>query len=175
MCDKALTNFLRAIYASLFLIAALGAWYLILGRPAEAAAAPEPAPVAEKKNPLKAMVDRATTAPSEPDPIVPVPLPEPPPTLDPAKAAVTIAAPATPVATMPTVKTPEVSSGEKPDLLLAKRSERRFAKLREWAARLDAKKAKLKTPFQIEAFNEEAAKYHAELAAARLESVRAGK
>ena len=67
-------------------------------------------------------------------------------------------------------KLPELSTGEKPDLLLAKRTERRFAKLNEWAARLNAKKATLKTPLQIEAFNEEAAKYHAELAEARAEA-----
>lgn len=67
-------------------------------------------------------------------------------------------------------KLPELSPGERPDLLLAKRTERRFAKLKEWSARLNAKKATLKTPLQIEAFNEEAGKYHAELAEARAEA-----
>ncbi len=72
-------------------------------------------------------------------------------------------------------KLPEFSTGEKADQLLARRSERRFAKLREWSARLNAKKAKLKTPLQIEAFNEEAKKYHVELAEVRAEAAQAQK
>ena len=67
-------------------------------------------------------------------------------------------------------KLPVLSSGEKADQLLAKRTERRFAKLREWSAKLNAKKAALRTPLQIDAFNEEAKKYHAELAEARAEA-----
>jgi len=59
---------------------------------------------------------------------------------------------------------------EKTDPLLAKRVERRFAKLQTWAAKLNQKRATLKTPLQVEAFNVEAAKYHAELAEARAEA-----
>lgn len=137
-----------------------------------ARAAPVTATVVEKKNPLKTMADKAAGAPTEPVEVVPVPLPEPPPTLYPVKVAAATPAPAAPA---PTAKKPEFSTGEKPNLLLAKRTERRFTKLREWAARLDAKKAALKTPLQIEAFNEEAAKYHAELTAARQEAALAQK
>ena len=61
-------------------------------------------------------------------------------------------------------------TGERPDLLLPKRVEKRRVKLVEWAARLNAKRASLKTPLQIESFNEEAKKYHAELADARREA-----
>ncbi len=61
-------------------------------------------------------------------------------------------------------------SGERPDLLLTKRVEKRRVKLVEWAAKLNAKRGTLKTPLQIEAFNEEAKKYHAELADARREA-----
>ena len=99
--------------------------------------------------------------PSAPIVARPAPAPIPPPV--PAAAAV----PAEPTGLR---KLPELSTGEKPDLLLAKRTERRFAKLNEWSARLNAKKATLRTPLQIEAFNEEAAKYHAELAEARAEA-----
>ena len=60
-------------------------------------------------------------------------------------------------------------SGERPDLLLTKRVEKRRVRLVEWAAKLNAKRGTLKTPLQIEAFNEEAKKYHAELAEARRE------
>ena len=72
-------------------------------------------------------------------------------------------------------KLPVLSTGEKADQLLAKRTERRFAKLREWSAKLNTKKAALKTPLQIDAFNEEARKYHAELADARAEATAAQK
>ena len=61
-------------------------------------------------------------------------------------------------------------TGEKADLLLPKRVEKRRVKLVEWANRLNAKRGTLKTPLQIEAFNEEAKKYHAELADARREA-----
>jgi hypothetical protein len=67
-------------------------------------------------------------------------------------------------------KLPELDSGEKADKLVQKRVERRFAKLAEWSAKLNAKRATLKTQLQIEAFNEEAQKYHAELADARREA-----
>ena len=90
----------------------------------------------------------------------------------PAAAAKVAAAPA-PEEPVALRKLPELSTGEKPDLLLAKRTARRFAKLNEWSARLNAKKATLKTPLQIEAFNEEAGKYHAELAEARAEAAAA--
>ena len=63
-----------------------------------------------------------------------------------------------------------LATGEKPDLLLPKRVEKRRAKLVEWAAKLNAKRATLKTPLQIEAFNEDAKKYHAELADVRREA-----
>lgn len=77
------------------------------------------------------------------------------------------AAPAAPTAKAePATPAPE----EKPDPLLVKRVERRFAKLNEWAEKLNAKRGKLKTPVQIEAFNDEAKRYHAELAEARAEA-----
>ncbi len=81
-------------------------------------------------------------------------------------------APATP-APKPSTKpaaTPAPSSQEKPDPLLATRTRKRFAKLEKWAGELNAKRDRLKTPLQIEAFNVEAAKYHAELVAARAEA-----
>ena len=89
-----------------------------------------------------------------------------------AKAAATVAAAPSPAPSddPPLKKLTVLSSGEKADQLLAKRSEKRFAKLRDWSAKLNAKKAALKTPLQIEAFNEEAKKYHAELAEARAEA-----
>ena len=59
---------------------------------------------------------------------------------------------------------------EKPDLLIAKRVERRFANLQIWANKLAVKRTTLKTKIQIEAFNEEAAKYHTELASAKVEA-----
>lgn len=59
---------------------------------------------------------------------------------------------------------------EKPDPLIAARVKKRFAKLEKWAADLTAKRGALKSALQIEAFNEEAAKYHAELIAARAEA-----
>lgn len=63
------------------------------------------------------------------------------------------------------------SPSAKFDPALAAKVRTRFAKLEEWAAKLSAKRAKLKGKKQIEAFNEEAAKYHAELKAARAEAV----
>jgi hypothetical protein len=170
---------MRAVFALLFLLAAAGAWFVLLGPTASAAPSAPPAP--KKKNPLATMVDKAVgkdaeTALNETTEVVPLPMPEPPPTLDDrtASAAPVAAVPATPAprpaaATLPS-KPPEIS-----DPLMAKRVERRFAKLRDWAAKLEAKKATLKTPFQIEAFNEEAAKYHAELTAAREEAAEAAK
>ncbi|MEA3211508.1 MAG: hypothetical protein QOE70_4565 [Chthoniobacter sp.] len=78
-----------------------------------------------------------------------------------------------PRATPPPAATPvparPVEEG-KPDPLLTARVKRRFAKLEKWAADLNQKRGNLKTPLQIEAFNEEAAKYHAELTAARVEA-----
>ena len=59
---------------------------------------------------------------------------------------------------------------EKPDLLISKRVERRFANLQTWANKLSVKRTTLKTRIQIEAFNEEAAKYHTELASAKVEA-----
>jgi hypothetical protein len=168
---------MRVVFTLAFLLAAASAWYLLLGP--SASAAPTPAP--KKKNPLATMVDKAVgkdaeTALAETSEVVPLPMPELPPTLDdrPASLPASAAAVATPAprpvaATVPS-KPPEIS-----DPLLAKRIERRFAKLREWAGKLEAKKATLKTPFQIEAFNEEAAKYHADLTAAREEAAAAAK
>lgn len=65
---------------------------------------------------------------------------------------------------------PAPESQEKPDPLVAARIKKRFAKLEKWAGELNAKRSRLKTPLQIEAFNVEAAKYHAELVAARAEA-----
>ena len=66
--------------------------------------------------------------------------------------------------------TPTPVPQEKPDPLLAARVKKRFAKLEKWAAELNEKRSKLKTQLQIDAFNLEAAKYHAELIAARAEA-----
>jgi hypothetical protein len=66
--------------------------------------------------------------------------------------------------------TPPPAAPEKPDPLLAARVKKHFAKLEKWAGELNEKRGKLKTPLQIEAFNVEAAKYHAELVAARTEA-----
>lgn len=70
-------------------------------------------------------------------------------------------------------KLAEFPTSEKPDQLLARRAERRFAKLRAWSAKLNEKRATLKSELQIGAFNEEAKKYHAELNEARLEAAEA--
>ena len=48
----------------------------------------------------------------------------------------------------------------------------RFVKLQQWADELGRKRATLAAPKAIKAFNIEAAKYHAELNAARLEAAR---
>lgn len=66
--------------------------------------------------------------------------------------------------------TPTPAPTPQPDPLVAARVKKRFAKLEKWAGELNAKRAKLTTPLQIEAFNVEAAKYHAELVAARAEA-----
>jgi hypothetical protein len=84
----------------------------------------------------------------------------------PATAAPRPAAAPAPAAPPPVAAAP----GIKPDPLLAKRVEKKFAKLQTWAAKLNQKRTTLKTPLQIEAFNTEAAKYHSELAEARAEA-----
>ncbi|MGB8168084.1 MAG: PQQ-binding-like beta-propeller repeat protein [Chthoniobacteraceae bacterium] len=84
-------------------------------------------------------------------------------------AAVTAATPA-PKAPPKPIAAPPPAAQEKPDPLLAARVKKRFAKLEKWAGELNEKRGRLKTPIQIEAFNVEAAKYHAELVAAREEA-----
>ncbi len=85
-------------------------------------------------------------------------------------AASTAPTAATPAPKPVAKATPVPAPPEKPDPLLAARVKKRFAKLEKWAADLNARRTKLKTPLQIEAFNVEAAKYHAELVAARQEA-----
>src|SRR5260221_844743 len=94
-----------------------------------------------------------------------------------ARWSANLSALATPAAATPAPKaiakaaaTPAPAPQEKPDPLLAARVKKRFAKLEKWAAELNDKRGKLKTQLQIEAFNAEAAKYHAELIAARAEA-----
>ncbi|HEX8294732.1 MAG TPA: PQQ-binding-like beta-propeller repeat protein [Chthoniobacteraceae bacterium] len=82
-------------------------------------------------------------------------------------AAVAKPAPTPKLAAKPVAATPPP---EKPDPLLTARVKKRFAKLEKSAADLHARRDKLKTALQIEAFNESAAKYHAELAEARAEA-----
>lgn len=104
-----------------------------------------------------------TTAPAATMTPAPTPPPIAAPTPTPQAAKVAVSAQAQPH-----------SAREKTDAdmndLLAKRSQRRFAKLAEWADKLNAKRANLKTQLQIHSFNLEAAKYHAELAEARAEA-----
>src|SRR6266853_797023 len=85
-------------------------------------------------------------------------------------ATAATATPAPKAAPKVAAATPAPAPQEKADPLLVARSKKRFAKLEKWAAELNEKRGKLKTPLQIEAFNQEAAKYHAELAAARAEA-----
>jgi hypothetical protein len=86
-----------------------------------------------------------------------------------AAAPAPAATPAPKVAATP-VPTPASAPQEKSDPLLAARVKKRFAKLEKWAGELSEKRGKLKTTLQIEGFNVEAAKYHAELMAAREEA-----
>ena len=173
MSDKALASLLKAVFALVLLLGAAGVWYFTLGKK------PEPAPSGPVVG--AAGVGAAAVAPvaggkATPDPRA-----------DAAAKSPAVVAAATPAPGAPVVakavadeapalrKLPELSTDEKADQLIAKRTERRFAKLREWSAKLNAKKATLKTPLQIEAFNEEARKYHAELAEARAEAAAAQK
>lgn len=165
MSDKALASFLKAVFALVLLLGAAGAWYFTLGKK------PEPAPAA----PIAGAVPPVAGGKATPDPRA-----------DAAAKSPAVVAAATPAPGAPVVakavadeapalrKLPDLSTDEKADQLIAKRTERRFAKLREWSAKLNAKRGTLKTPLQIEAFNEEARKYHAELAEARAEAAAAG-
>jgi hypothetical protein len=87
-----------------------------------------------------------------------------------APAAKTAPATPTPKPIAKSTPPPAAAPQEKPDPLLATRVKKRFAKLEKWAGELNAKRDKLKTKLQIDAFNVEAAKYHAELIAARAEA-----
>ena len=77
-----------------------------------------------------------------------------------------------PAAATPPPKAPAATPApaEPSDPFLAKRVEQRFAKLEAWAAKLKTRRANLKTETQIEAFNADAARYHAELQEARAEA-----
>lgn len=90
----------------------------------------------------------------------------------PAPAAIPVAAAPRPVATPAPAAPPPIAAAPetKPDPLMVKRVEKKFAKLQAWAAKLNQKRTTLKTQLQIEGFNTEAAKYHAELAEARAEA-----
>lgn len=71
---------------------------------------------------------------------------------------------------------PQVGQGRNHDEELAEaRLKKEFDRLRKWSEALNFKRNTLKTELQTKAFNEEAAKYHAELAAAQAESVRIAK
>ena len=188
MSEKAFSRLLKTVFAVIVLLGGGGLWYYTLGRkPKIALTVPiagktgaaslhavgpgEVLLVADGKAALYAMAGGAakwSVALAAPAPAVPAPVPAAP-------AVVKVAAVPAVVAPEPEEsvklrKLPVLSTGEKADQLLAKRTERRFAKLREWSAKLNAKKAALKTPLQIDAFNEEAKKYHAELAEARAEA-----
>jgi hypothetical protein len=103
--------------------------------------------------------------PSSPSaPVLATPVPTPTPTPVPASLTISPAA------------APARSKGDaQMDDLLVKRSLRRFDHLREWAAKLSLQRASLKTPLQIQSFNIEAGKYHAELADARAELAKLSK
>ncbi len=188
MSEKTFFRLVKTIVAIVVLLGGAGVWYYTLGRkPKIALTLPvadktgaatlhaigsgEVLLVADGKATLYAMSGGAakwSVALAAPTPSVPASAPAAP-------AVAKVAA--VPAAVAPEPDEPvkmrnltELSTGEKADQLLAKRTERRFAKLREWSAKLNAKKATLKTPLQIDAFNEEAKKYHAELAEARAEA-----
>ena len=80
------------------------------------------------------------------------------------------AAPPPPPKTTPAPATKSAPSREKSDELEEQQVKRRFAKLEQWAAKLNERRGKLKSPLQTEAFNEEAKRYHAELTAARVQA-----
>ena len=190
MSDKTFSRLVKTVFALVLLLVGAGVWYYTLGRKPKIALT---VPIADKmstaslhavgsgevllvgdgKAALYAMAGGAAKwsvalapAAATPAPAAPVG----------AKIAVAPAVAAVePEEAVKLRKLPVLSTGEKADQLLAKRTERRFAKLREWSAKLNAKKAALKTPLQIDAFNEEAKKYHAELAEARAEAAAAQK
>jgi hypothetical protein len=86
----------------------------------------------------------------------------------------TPAAPAAPRATPTPADYPKLTSAsdEKKDpsrQILVARIARRSAKLQAWAAELHSKRGKLDTALKAASFNEEEAKYHAEMAEARAE------
>ena len=176
MSDKAFPRLVKTVLALVVLLTGAGVWYYAFGRKPKialsvpvsdkmgaaslhAVGAGEVLLVADGKAALYALVGGAAKWS--------VALATPAPTVAPAGVKVAAAVAEEPVKLR---KSPELSTGEKADQLLAKRSERRFAKLREWSAKLNAKKAALKTPLQIDGFNEEAKKYHAELTEARAEA-----
>ena len=188
MSDKAFSRLIKTVSALVVLLVGVGVWYYTLGRkPKIALSVPisdktgmaslhavgpgEVLLVADGKAALYATAGGAakwSVAFATPAPAAAATAPAAPAVGRIAGAPV--AATAEPDEPVKLRKPPLLSIGEKPDQLLAKRTERRFAKLREWSAKLNAKKAALKTPLQIEAFNEEAKKYHAELAETRAEA-----
>ncbi len=188
MTDKTFPRVIKTVVALVVLLGGAGVWYYTLGRKpkitlsvpiaAKMSAASlhavgpgEVLLVADGKAALYATAGGAakwSVALATPAPGAAAPAPAM--SVGAKIAATPVAAVAEPDESVKLRKLPLLSTGEKPDQLLAKRTERRFAKLREWSAKLNAKKATLKTPLQIEAFNEEAKKYHAELAETRAEA-----
>ena len=188
MSEKSFSRLIKTVLALVVLLGGGGLWYYTLGRkPKIALTVPitdktgmaslhavgpgEVLLIANGKAALYATAGGAakwSLALATPAPAAATPAPAAPAGAKIAAApAVAAAEPEDPVKLR---KLTELSTGEKADQLLAKRTERRFAKLREWSAKLNAKKATLKTPLQIDAFNEEAKKYHAELAETRAEA-----
>ena len=74
------------------------------------------------------------------------------------------------VAPTPVSKNATHSKANVTDEMLQARLDRRMAKLRTWAAQLDAKRNNLNTPLKVAAFKEEEAKYQAEAAEAQAEA-----
>ena len=189
MSDQAISRLIKIVSAIVVLLVGGGVWYFTLGRKPTIALS---VPITDKTSAAslhavgagdvllvsggkatlyavsggaaKWSVAFTTPAPSAAPAVPAAPAP--------AKAAAAVAAAPSPAPSddPPLRKLTVLSTGEKADQLLAKRSEKRFAKLRDWSAKLNAKKATLKTPLQIDAFNEAAKKYHAELAEARAEA-----
>ena len=193
MSDQAFSRLIKIISAVVVLLVGAGVWYYTLGRKPKIALS---VPIADKMSAAslhavgsgevllvadgKAVLFATAGGAAKWSVTLAMPAPAAATPAPAAPAGAKIAVPPAVAAVEPEEavklrKLPVLSTGEKADQLLTKRTERRFAKLREWSAKLNAKKAALKTPLQIEAFNEEAKKYHAELAEARAEAASAQK
>jgi outer membrane murein-binding lipoprotein Lpp len=185
MSDKAIGWIIKSCVGLLLLLIGAGVWYYTMGRkPHVFISAPVEAdhtepilhPIAPNEVLLlvgarvtlydfalqKARWSTELKAPAPAAPIVMAAAPAAP-----APKAIAKATPPPPPAAAPNAK---AKATPKPDPLLAGRVKRRFAKLAKWSADLNAKRDKLSSDLQIEAFNVEAAKYKAELVAAQAEA-----